>query len=60
MDWDNSLIWCRNHSAEFMIVNDQAEYNLLYNFYVKYLGSGNLWVTKKLAIKKYDLFLFLY
>ncbi len=50
LSWDDSLTWCRNNSAEFLIVNDPDEYNLLYNFYVTYLGSGTLWVIKKLAL----------
>ncbi len=44
MSWSTALTWCRTQGAMLMIVNDNAEFSLLYQFYVQYAGGGHLWV----------------
>ena len=45
MTWDNALAECQKYGATLMVVRNQQEYNLLYNYYLQYANGGWLWVS---------------
>jgi hypothetical protein len=42
--WANAEDWCETNRANLIKIDDNDEYNLLYNFYKTYASGKNLWV----------------
>ena len=45
LTWNQSEAACNRYGANLIKIDDDAEYNLLYNFYVTYSPAGTpIWV----------------
>ena len=50
MDWFDAEAYCVSQGAHLMKINDDEQFNLLYNYYVNNAGGAYIWVKYSLFI----------
>jgi hypothetical protein len=46
LSWYDANAWCNSYGADLMTIRNDAEYQVLYNFYNIYTPGAYLWVIK--------------